>query len=88
MTVDLGELSGAWNFRDVAEETGVRPGRFFRSSELSRLDDDGRDLIRRLGITDVADLRSPRELERRGPGRYPRASRCICCRSPTCPRRR
>ncbi len=71
MTVDLGELSGAWNFRDVAEETGVRPGRFFRSSELSRLDDDGRDLIRRLGITDVADLRSPRELQRRGPGAVP-----------------
>lgn len=71
MTVDLGKLSGAWNFRDVAEETGVRHGRFFRSSELSRLDDDGRDLIRRLGIADVADLRSPRELERRGPGAVP-----------------
>ena len=42
MAVDLGELSGAWNFRDVAEETGVRPGRFFRSSELSGLDDAGR----------------------------------------------
>ena len=40
--VDGGELSGAWNFRDVAEETGIRPGRFFRSSELSRLDDGGR----------------------------------------------
>ena len=37
VAVDVGELSGAWNFRDVAEETGVRPGRFFRSSELSRL---------------------------------------------------
>jgi len=49
----------------------VRHGRFFRSSELSRLDDDGRDLIRRLGIADVADLRSPRELERRGPGAVP-----------------
>jgi protein-tyrosine phosphatase len=71
VTVDLGKLSGAWNFRDVAEETGVRHGRFFRSGELSRLDDDGRDLIRRLGITDVADLRSPRELERRGPGAVP-----------------
>jgi protein-tyrosine phosphatase len=71
VAVGLGELSGAWNFRDVAEETGVRPGRFFRSSELSRLDDGGRDLIRRLGITDVADLRSPREVERRGPGLVP-----------------
>ena len=71
MTVDLGELSGAWNFRDVAEETGVRPGRFFRSSELSRLSEDGRRRLLALGITDVADLRSPRELERRGPGAVP-----------------
>ena len=71
MAVDLGELSGAWNFRDVADVAALRRGRFFRSSELSRLDEDGRDLIRRLGITDVADLRSPREVERRGPGQVP-----------------
>lgn len=64
-------LSGAWNFRDIAEETGVRPGTFFRSSELSGLDDIGRELLRRLGITDVADLRSDREVERRGPGQVP-----------------
>lgn len=68
MAIDIGELSGAWNFRDVSEETGVRAGRFFRSSELSGLTEGGRDLLRRLGITDVADLRSPREIERRGPG--------------------
>jgi protein-tyrosine phosphatase len=71
VAVGVGELSGAWNFRDVAEETDVRPGRFFRSSELSRLDDVGRDLFNRLGITDVADLRSPREVERHGPGQVP-----------------
>ena len=71
MAVDVGELSGAWNFRDVAEETGVRPGRFFRSSELSRLSEDGRRRLIELGITDVADLRSPRELERRGAGQVP-----------------
>jgi protein-tyrosine phosphatase len=66
------DLQGAWNFRDVADSTGVlRPGRLFRSGELSRLDDDGRDELRRLAITDVADLRSPREVERRGPGRVP-----------------
>ncbi len=69
--VDADDLSGAWNFRDVAESAGVRPGRFFRSSELTGLDDGGRALIRRLGITDVADLRSPREVERRGPGLVP-----------------
>lgn len=65
------QLSGAWNFRDIAESTGLRAGRFFRSSELSGLDDSGRDAFRRLGITDVADLRSPQEVERRGPGAVP-----------------
>lgn len=71
MAVDTGELSGAWNFRDVAEATGVRPGRFFRSSELSHLDDSGREAFSQLGITDVADLRSAREVERHGPGLVP-----------------
>jgi protein-tyrosine phosphatase len=66
-----GELTGAWNFRDIAEETGIRPGRFYRSSELSRLDDGGRAVMARLAITDVADLRSLREVERRGPGQVP-----------------
>ncbi|MGH3960935.1 tyrosine-protein phosphatase [Mycobacterium sp.] len=66
------DLQGAWNFRDVADSTGVlRSGRLFRSGELSRLDVGGRDELRRLGITDVADLRSPREVQRRGPGRIP-----------------
>jgi protein-tyrosine phosphatase len=64
-------LSGAWNFRDVAESAGIRPGRFYRSSELSKLDDDGRRVLQRLGITDVADLRSQAEVERRGPGLVP-----------------
>jgi protein-tyrosine phosphatase len=71
VAVGVGELSGAWNFRDVAEATGVRAGRFYRSSELSRLDDGGRRGLLQLGITDVADLRSPREVERRGPGQVP-----------------
>jgi protein-tyrosine phosphatase len=70
--VGVRELPGAWNFRDVADETGgLRPGRLFRSSELSRLDDDGRETLRRLGITDVADLRATREVARRGPGLVP-----------------
>ncbi|ULE34797.1 tyrosine-protein phosphatase [Mycobacterium sp. IDR2000157661] len=71
MTVGIGELSGAWNFRDVARETGIKPGRFFRSSELTGLDDAGREALRRLGITDVADLRSAREVERHGTGAVP-----------------
>jgi protein-tyrosine phosphatase len=69
---DAQELHGAWNFRDVADATeALRPGRLFRSGELSRLDDEGRRELHRLGVTDVADLRSPREVERRGPGRVP-----------------
>ncbi len=66
------ELPGAWNFRDVSEPTdAVRPGRLFRSSELSRLDDAGRAQLLRIGVADVADLRSPREVTRRGPGLVP-----------------
>lgn len=65
-------LPGAWNFRDVSETTGaLRPGRLFRSSELSRLEDRGREELLRLGVSDVADLRSPREVTRRGPGLVP-----------------
>jgi protein-tyrosine phosphatase len=59
-------LSGSWNFRDVSEETGVAPGRLFRSGELSSLDDAGRETLARLNVTDVADLRSAPELERHG----------------------
>jgi protein-tyrosine phosphatase len=70
--VTVRKLPGAWNFRDVAEgASALRPGRLFRSSELSRLDDDGRATLRELGITDVADLRAAREVARRGPGRVP-----------------
>jgi protein-tyrosine phosphatase len=72
MTETLRELSGAWNFRDVAESSAaLRPGRLFRSGELSGLDDDGRATLTRLGITDVADLRAAREVARRGPGLVP-----------------
>ncbi|KUI29203.1 tyrosine-protein phosphatase [Mycobacterium sp. GA-2829] len=65
------ELSGAWNFRDVAEQTGIAPGVFYRASELSRLDDDGRAALTGYGVTDVADLRSDREVARRGAGQVP-----------------
>lgn len=70
MTTAAHELPGAWNFRDVSESTGLLlPGRLFRSSELSRLDDGGRAELHRLGVADIADLRTPREVTRRGPGR-------------------
>jgi protein-tyrosine phosphatase len=71
VTLGLGELSGAWNFRDVAEETGIQAGRLFRSSELSGLSEEGGRRLVELGITDVADLRSAREVERHGTGAVP-----------------
>lgn len=71
MTPPHEKLSGAWNFRDVAETAGHRPGLLFRSSELSALDDAGRRTLTELGITDVADLRSPAEVARRGGGAVP-----------------
>jgi protein-tyrosine phosphatase len=72
MAEALRELSGAWNFRDVADGAdALRPGRLFRSGELSRLDDDGRATLLALGISDVADLRANREVARRGPGLVP-----------------
>lgn len=72
MTTGLRDLQGAWNFRDVADTTGaLRPGRLFRSGELSELGNDGRDELRRLGVTDVADLRSRSEVLRHGPGLVP-----------------
>lgn len=62
------QLSGGWNFRDVAASTSgkVRPGRLFRSGELTKLDDTGVEQLRELRVTDVADLRSGREVERHG----------------------
>ena len=68
---DHEKLSGAWNFRDVAQTAGIAPGRLFRSSELNKLDDAGRGRLTEIGVTDVADLRSQAELQRRGPGAVP-----------------
>lgn len=65
------ELSGAWNFRDVAEQAGITPGLFFRASELSQLDDAGRTTLTDYGVTDIADLRTLRELEKHGAGLVP-----------------
>lgn len=61
-------LSGGWNFRDVATSTAgaVRPGRLYRSGELTKLDDTGVTQLRDLGITDIADLRTSTEIERHG----------------------
>lgn len=73
---DQFRLSGAWNFRDVGgARTGngqaIRPGVLFRSSELSHLDDTGREEMTRLGIRRVFDLRGDSEVERSGADRVP-----------------
>ncbi|MGA9874032.1 MAG: tyrosine-protein phosphatase [Rhodococcus sp. (in: high G+C Gram-positive bacteria)] len=69
-------LSGAWNFRDVGgartvDGRTVRSGVLFRSSELSRLDDDGRRGLSSLGVSDVFDLRGDAEMRRSGADAVP-----------------
>lgn len=61
-------LSGGWNFRDVSTSTdgAIRPGLLYRSGELTKIDDTGLRQLQQMRVTDVADLRSPRELERHG----------------------
>ncbi|MFC8178753.1 tyrosine-protein phosphatase [Rhodococcus sp. NPDC057297] len=64
-------LADAWNFRDVggartSDGGRIGSGVLMRSSELSRLSDDGRTELQRLGIRIVFDLRSPSEAKRSG----------------------
>jgi protein-tyrosine phosphatase len=62
------DLPGGWNFRDVSDSTGgaIRSGRLYRSGELTKLDPAGLGKLREIGLTDVADLRSPPEIRRHG----------------------
>lgn len=75
-TDDQFRLSGAWNFRDVASARTVdgaivRPGVLYRSSELSRLDEDGQRTLVELGVREVFDLRGTSEVERSGADNVP-----------------
>ncbi|TAM60773.1 MAG: hypothetical protein EPN50_07375, partial [Chloroflexota bacterium] len=58
-------LVGIFNLREVggypAEGGWVRRRRLFRSSALHRLDDQGREALRELGIRTVVDLRDDDE---------------------------
>jgi protein-tyrosine phosphatase len=70
------QLSGVWNLRDVGGLTTsngamVRAGRFLRSGQLSGIDDAGQRMLIEIGIGDIADLRSPHEIDRYGPDRVP-----------------
>ena len=66
------QLGGTWNFRDVADSVAaLQPGWLYRSGDLSELDDAGQRALQYLGIADIADLRSAREMSHLGPGRVP-----------------
>nr|WP_314141974.1 tyrosine-protein phosphatase [uncultured Rhodococcus sp.] len=64
-------LDGAWNFRDLGgarttDGATVRPGLFYRASELSALTEHGRRTVAELGIRTVFDFRGDAEAERSG----------------------
>ncbi|WP_042940002.1 tyrosine-protein phosphatase [Rhodococcus sp. AW25M09] len=69
-------LDGAWNFRDLGgvrarDGAAVRPGSFYRASELSALSDEGRRAVAGLGISTVFDFRGDSEIGRSGKDRVP-----------------
>lgn len=59
-------VAGAVNFRDVgglpAGDRATRPGVLYRSGNLARLRDEGRETLRRIGLRRVVDLRADDEL--------------------------
>ncbi|MEH6794554.1 MAG: tyrosine-protein phosphatase [Rhodococcus sp. (in: high G+C Gram-positive bacteria)] len=69
-------LDGAWNFRDLggartADGATIRPGLFYRASELSALTESGQRTVGDLGIRTVLDFRSGSEIDRSGADRVP-----------------
>lgn len=67
-------LEGAYNMRDLGHlETSdgyqLKPGKLFRADALHNLTDTDLELIGRLGIESVIDLRSDNEIEKTGPAR-------------------
>lgn len=69
-------LDGAWNFRDLggartSDGARVRPGLFYRASELSALTESGQRTVADFGIRTVFDLRGESEIERSGTDRVP-----------------
>lgn len=67
------DLHGVVNMRDlgglpVGDGGTVRRGRLIRSDNLQDLTDGDVAALQELGLTDVVDLRSAREIEREGPG--------------------
>ncbi len=73
-------LTGTFNFRDLGglrtvDGARIRPGVLLRSAQLSALDLPGHTILRELGVTDVFDLRGPREIEHIGHDSLPEGVR-------------
>ncbi|MCX5043699.1 tyrosine-protein phosphatase [Aldersonia sp. NBC_00410] len=69
-------LAGAWNFRDLGglsttDGATIAPGILFRSSHLAGLEPAGQRTLLELGVTDVFDLRGPREIAHDGSDHLP-----------------
>lgn len=64
-------LEGAWNDRDSATLAGTAPGVLLRSSALFNLTEAGQQRLLDLGVSDVVDLRDPREVAANGADRVP-----------------
>ncbi|MGV8875351.1 MAG: tyrosine-protein phosphatase [Rhodococcus sp. (in: high G+C Gram-positive bacteria)] len=69
-------LDGAWNFRDLGgirttSGATVRPGVFYRASELSALSESGQRTVADLGIRTVFDFRGDSEAQRSGVDKVP-----------------
>lgn len=62
----MAEVPGALNFRDVGGLPAVggatRHGVLFRSGNLARVKDDGREALRALGVRSIVDLREDAEV--------------------------
>ncbi|THH10695.1 hypothetical protein EW145_g1158 [Phellinidium pouzarii] len=56
-------VDGVINFRDLGSSSGaITPGILFRSGELTRLSQRGKDELKALGVATVFDLRSQSEI--------------------------
>jgi len=75
-------LAGQPNFRDLGgyetrDGRRVRWGTVYRSGELSQLSDADLEVLERLGIKMVVDLRSPQEVSARGESRAPQGAQTL-----------
>ena len=64
-------LSGTWNSRDVASITNIKPDVLLRSASLAKLSKSGQAKLLEMGVTDVIDLRSEREIRDDGIDKLP-----------------